>query len=46
MYPSESDDTEVLEEIATVLQEIAPLAETPVDQRPSDPPPSLSETAG
>jgi hypothetical protein len=33
-YSSESDDTEVLAEIATVLQEIAPLAEAPVDQSP------------
>ncbi len=29
--PSDSDDTEVVHEIATVLQEIAPLAEAPVD---------------
>ena len=33
-YPFESDDTEVLAEIATVLQEIAPLAEAPVDHSP------------
>ncbi|MFZ3315981.1 DUF5631 domain-containing protein [Mycobacterium sp.] len=33
-YPFESDDTEVLAEIATVLQEIAPLAEAPVDHTP------------
>jgi hypothetical protein len=33
-YPFESDDTEVLAEIATVLQEIAPLAEAPVDRTP------------
>jgi Family of unknown function (DUF5631)/Family of unknown function (DUF5632) len=32
--PSESDDTEVLAEIATVLQEIAPLAEVPVNRPP------------
>jgi hypothetical protein len=36
--PSDSDDTEVLEEITTVLQEIAPLAEAPVDQAPRQPP--------
>jgi hypothetical protein len=43
----DSDDTEVLAEIATVLQEFAPLAETPIEQRhrqqpvprPSEPPP-------
>ena len=35
--PSESDDTEVLAEIATVLQEIAPLAEARVDQPPRQP---------
>jgi Family of unknown function (DUF5631)/Family of unknown function (DUF5632) len=34
----ESDDTEVLDEIATVLQEIAPLAEAPVDEAPRQPP--------
>ncbi len=33
-YPFESDDTEVLAEIATVLQEIAPLAEAPFDHIP------------
>jgi len=32
------DDTEVLAEIATVLQEIAPLAEAPVQQPPRQPP--------
>jgi hypothetical protein len=32
LYPSDADDTEVLEEIATVLQEIATLAETPLEQ--------------
>lgn len=32
LYPSGADDTEVLEEIATVLQEIATLAETPLEQ--------------
>jgi hypothetical protein len=36
-HRAESDDTEVLEEIATVLQEIAPLAETPVDEAPRQP---------
>jgi hypothetical protein len=35
--PSDSDDTEVLAEIATVLQEIAPLAEARVDQPPRQP---------
>ena len=35
--PSESDDTEVLAEIATVLQEIAPLAEAPVNRPPRQP---------
>jgi hypothetical protein len=37
-HRAESDDTEVLDEIATVLQEIAPLAETPVDEAPRQPP--------
>jgi hypothetical protein len=32
MYPSDSDDTEVLEEIATVFTEIALLAEPPVEE--------------
>jgi hypothetical protein len=36
-HRAESDDTEVLEEIATVLQEIAPRAETPVDEAPRQP---------
>jgi hypothetical protein len=38
MYPSDPDDTEVLEEIATVLQEIATITEAPLEQlmeRPS-----------
>jgi len=35
--PSDSDDTEVVAEIATVLQEIAPLAEARVDQPPRQP---------
>jgi hypothetical protein len=34
----DSDDTEVLAEIATVLQEIAPLAQAPIDQRPKQQP--------
>jgi Family of unknown function (DUF5631)/Family of unknown function (DUF5632) len=38
-HPFESDDTEVLEEIATVLQEIAPLAEVPLDHAPRPPAP-------
>jgi Family of unknown function (DUF5631)/Family of unknown function (DUF5632) len=38
--PFESDDTEVLEEIATVLQEIAPLAEAPLDHAPRPPAPA------
>ena len=37
-YPVVSDDSEVLAEIATVLQEIAPLAEAPVDHTPSHQP--------
>jgi hypothetical protein len=38
-YPFDSgDDTEVLAEIATVLQEIAPLAEAPVDRTPRQQP--------
>jgi Family of unknown function (DUF5631)/Family of unknown function (DUF5632) len=32
LYPSDADDTEVLEEIATVLQQISTLAETPLEQ--------------
>jgi hypothetical protein len=36
-YPSDSDDTEVLEEIATVLAEISTLAESPVDEAASQP---------
>ena len=36
----ESDDTEVLEELATLLQEIAPLAEPPVE-----PPPPVAATS-
>jgi hypothetical protein len=36
--PPEPDDTEVLAEIATVLQEIAPLAEAPVAQPVRQPP--------
>jgi hypothetical protein len=39
LHPSDSDDTDVLEEIATVLQEIAPLAEAPVEHPPRQPPP-------
>jgi Family of unknown function (DUF5631)/Family of unknown function (DUF5632) len=35
--PAESDDTDVLQEIAAVLQEIAPIAQTPVDHAPSQP---------
>ena len=35
---SDPDDTEVLAEIATVLQEFAPLAEAPVDEPPRQPP--------
>jgi hypothetical protein len=34
MYPSDPDDTVVLEEIATVLQEIATLTEPPADESP------------
>jgi Family of unknown function (DUF5631)/Family of unknown function (DUF5632) len=33
-HPSDSDDTEVREEIATVLQGITPLAEIPVEEPP------------
>jgi hypothetical protein len=36
----DSDDTEVLEEIATVLQEIAPLADTPLEQPRRQPAPA------
>ncbi len=36
-HRAESDDTEVLDEIATLLQEIAPLAEPPVAQAPTQP---------
>jgi hypothetical protein len=36
----ESDDTEVLEEIATVLQEIAPLADTPLEHPRRQPAPA------
>jgi Family of unknown function (DUF5632)/Family of unknown function (DUF5631) len=36
----DSDDTEVLEEIATVLQEIAPLADTPLERPPRQPTPA------
>ncbi len=32
LYPSDADDTEVLEEITTVLQQISTLAETPLEQ--------------
>jgi hypothetical protein len=39
-HASESDDTEVLEELATLLQEIAPLAEPPVE-----PPPPVAATS-
>jgi hypothetical protein len=35
----DSDDTEVLEELATLLQEIAPLAQPPVEPPPPAPPP-------
>ena len=37
-HRSEPDDDEVLDEIATVLQEIAPVAEAPVDVVPRQPP--------
>jgi hypothetical protein len=36
----DSDDTEVLEEIATVLQEIAPLADTPLERPSRQPAPA------
>jgi Family of unknown function (DUF5631)/Family of unknown function (DUF5632) len=36
----DSDDTEVLEEIATVLQEIAPIADTPLERPPPQPAPA------
>ena len=57
LYPSDADDTEVLAEIATVLQQISALAETPLespaDQPATEPradfrvdePPSQSPTA-
>ena len=38
--PIDPDDTDVLEEIATVLQEIAPLAEAPLDQARRPPAPA------
>jgi len=37
LHSVDSDDTEVLEEIATVLQEIAPLADTPLGHPPPQP---------
>ncbi|MFZ0905905.1 MAG: DUF5631 domain-containing protein [Mycobacterium sp.] len=37
-HRAEPDDTEVLDEIAMVLQEIAPLAEAPVDEAPRQSP--------
>ena len=40
LHSADSDDTEVLEEIATVLQEIAPLADTPLDHPPRQPTPA------
>jgi Family of unknown function (DUF5631)/Family of unknown function (DUF5632) len=40
LQPVESDDTDVLAEIATVLQEIAPLAEAPLDHAPRPPAPA------
>jgi hypothetical protein len=40
LHSADSDDTEVLEEIATVLQEIAPLADTPIDHPPRQPTPA------
>jgi Family of unknown function (DUF5632)/Family of unknown function (DUF5631) len=36
----DSDDTEVLEEIATVLREIAPIADTPLERPPRRPAPA------
>jgi hypothetical protein len=36
-HAADADDTEVLEEIATVLQEIAPLADTPLEHPPRQP---------
>ena len=36
----DADDTEVLDEIATVLQEIAPLADTPLEHPPRQPAPA------
>ena len=62
LYPSDADDTEVLEEIATVLQQISTLTETPleqladrpasehladlpVDEPPSQPPPAAAVEA-
>jgi hypothetical protein len=38
-HAADADDTEVLEEIATVLQEIAPLADTPLEHPPWQPAP-------
>jgi len=39
-HAADSDDTEVLDEIATLLQEIAPLADTPLDHPPPQPAPA------
>jgi hypothetical protein len=39
----DSDDTEVLEELATLLQEIAPLAQPPIEPPPAPPPPPAVE---
>jgi hypothetical protein len=42
-HAADADDTEVLEEIATVLQEIAPLADTPLEHPPRQPAPAVEE---
>jgi Family of unknown function (DUF5631)/Family of unknown function (DUF5632) len=42
-HRTESDDTEALDEIATVLRETAPLAQIPVDETPPQPPARLAE---
>jgi hypothetical protein len=44
-HAADADDTEVLEEIATVLQEIAPLADTPLEHPPRQPAPASPEEA-
>jgi len=44
-HAADADATEVLEEIATVLQEIAPVADTPLEYPPRQPTPAGPEEA-